>query len=1117
MDRNFKTIPVNNDDGPNGPTKERAEPETFECEEHDDDEVEHNIDDHQPDPDARTKTIFILPNGDRIKGTGPEATLYKWHRTAGHINDQFLHRVAPNCDGMEELVNIPKRTCHPSCDACKRGKAKRHTPLKTKPSHRYREVLYRMHADLSGIIQTPTLGGARYFVVFVDDASRYRFVALLKKKSDFITAFDQLTTRLGRHPKVIRTDNAKEMSVHGSEAKEYYNKFKIFNELCAPHEHDQNPVAEAIIGSLSFRARTLLIHANAPRFMWGLSVLYAAELENRFCPFMKGSDKTCHEAFYGTRPDNDFIADTEWGCRAYLHIDKKRRNDGKWDETALPLIYVGTARHLGYKAYILSNKDGSRQYIARHNVTFDRTAFPWRKAEIPDEPRDPMQLDANGNIKKIFDNDGQRITLADAEGPGPELRGDGTSVTNPTLVINTDVEEERQANLQPPERTRTRSMARAIETEADQERQRRREIDPLRSATDQDRRSAARQLPSKPQGVWDELARAADDFLQSVEEHVQDRGDKGDRGARPLDDTDAQALHACSHHCSFTYRNRRAPAHDNNVHAYRAWLRPAKRLTPDIGGKSEAMLHSFLSTSGEPKSIAEANDRDDREEWWAATMEEFESWNVLEVFEPIDECDVPADAEIIDSRVVFKLKLDEYNIPFRYKCRIVARGDQQTDDEDTFAPMAHPIVIRMLISIAVANGWDIKQSDCKTAYLNAMLPKPVYLRPPKGLEHMLGKGRVMRLKRAVYGLGTSGRLWYQLFTKKNKDFGMTAITDDDCCFYRKRGDSILICVIVVDDVLQITNDENLRLEWLSYMRDFFKVSDDGPLKWYLGVNYIRQANGDVLASQKAYLTRCLERYKLTNVKPQTSPMKHGFQIDIDSLPAEPDPKHVAEFRAKIGSLIFLYVWTRPDIAFAVNYLARFTLRANRECIAAADHVFAYLKHTENKGIWFKRNPTNPEGRNVLTAFADTSDNDCKMTSKSTGGYVIMINGAPVAWKSGRLPLVTLSSAESEYVELTLASQEIINLRDVLMLLGIEQNATVIYEDNQAAIAICNNPCHRSRTRHIRRRYHFIRQCVRDGDIFVTYVQSADNIADIMTKPTPEPLHREQTRRVLNEL
>ena len=82
-------------------------------------------------------------------------------------------------------------------------------------------------------------------------------------------------------------------------------------------------------------------------------------------------------------------------------------------------------------------------------------------------------------------------------------------------------------------------------------------------------------------------------------------------------------------------------------------------------------------------------------------------------------------------------------------------------------------------------------------------------------------------------------------------------------------------------------------------------------------------------------------------------------------------------------------------------------------------------------------------------------------------------------------MVTLSSAE--YVQVTPACQETLYLREVLETLGYGQTATAIFEDNQAAIAICNNPCHRTRTHHIQRQYHFIRQCIQDGHVHVVYV------------------------------
>eukprot|EP00961_Rhodomonas_salina_P198252 2674967-Rhodomonas_salina.2 len=328
----------------------------------------------KPNPDART--ILILPSGKSISGTNENAILWKWHKTSGCISCQYLLKIAKNCKGMEQVQKLSKDTSLPTCDACLRTKSQRKSPKKA-VSHCYREVMYLMHTDMSGIIKTLTLSCSHYFAVFIDDASRYRFVALLHKKSDWLKAFDTLTICLGRHPKILCGDNTKELSMHGHKVKAYLKKHRIFNELCSPHEHDQNPVAEGMIGSLLMRASCVLINANTPKWAWGLCVQYAAELENRFCPFMK----------------------------AYLNVEKQHRTGGKFVNTSIPLVYVGTALHMGYKEYLLSTKDGRSMYIACHNVTIDWTVFPWCKPAPlnPNEPKHPMQLMHDNTLESMDD------------------------------------------------------------------------------------------------------------------------------------------------------------------------------------------------------------------------------------------------------------------------------------------------------------------------------------------------------------------------------------------------------------------------------------------------------------------------------------------------------------------------------------------------------------------------------------------------------------------------------------------------------------------------------------------------------------------------------------------
>eukprot|EP00961_Rhodomonas_salina_P162400 2187444-Rhodomonas_salina.1 len=116
----------------------------------------------------------------------------------------------------------------------------------------------------------------------------------------------------------------------------------------------------------------------------------------------------------------------------------------------------------------------------------------------------------------------------------------------------------------------------------------------------------------------------------------------------------------------------------------------------------------------------------------------------------------------------------------------------------------------------------------------------------------------------------------------------------------------------------------------------------------------------------------------------------------------------------LGSLSYLMTWLHPEIAYPVNLLARYTSKALPALIKQAKKIFRYLSGTKDWGIQFPGN--DPLGHNA-------SDEDCLLTRRSTGGHVVFWNGVPIAWRSARQALVTLSTTESEYVQATLACQE----------------------------------------------------------------------------------------------
>ncbi len=159
-------------------------------------------------------------------------------------------------------------------------------------------------------------------------------------------------------------------------------------------------------------------------------------------------------------------------------------------------------------------------------------------------------------------------------------------------------------------------------------------------------------------------------------------------------------------------------------------------------------------------------------------------------------------------------------------------------------------------------------------------------------------------------------------------------------------------------------------------------------------------------------------------------------------------------------------------------------------------ILAYLKGTASLGILYGGQA--PEG---LLGYCDASWGSCVEERKSVSGYVFKFGGGAVSWKSVRQRSVALSTAEAEYMALSDACREATWLRWLVEdMLGHSLPGPVpIKEDNQAAIQIAENPVHHDRSKHIDIRYHFTRSKIKDGTVAITYVPTAEQQADILTK------------------
>lgn len=257
--------------------------------------------------------------------------------------------------------------------------------------------------------------------------------------------------------------------------------------------------------------------------------------------------------------------------------------------------------------------------------------------------------------------------------------------------------------------------------------------------------------------------------------------------------------------------------------------------------------------------------------------------------------------------------------------------------------------------------------------------------------------------------------------------------------------------------------------------------------------------GCIKLSQRAYSERIIKKFNMSDAKPRSTPLPAGIVLSADDSPQsaeESSEMRNVPYREALGSLMWLQVATRPDLSFTVNLLSRFANNPGQAHWSALKHTLAYLKGTLDYGItYYKGASLRPYGY-VDSDYAGDID-----TSRSTEGNVFFVAGGPVSWASKRQDRVSLSTVESEYTAFTRATQQALWLTKFMDELNMNQEQpVVVYADNNSAIANTQNNKNHCRTKHIRVKYHFVKECVDRGKITFTYIPSAENLADILTKP-----------------
>nr|GFA61983.1 hypothetical protein [Tanacetum cinerariifolium] len=420
-------------------------------------------------------------------------------------------------------------------------------------------------------------------------------------------------------------------------------------------------------------------------------------------------------------------------------------------------------------------------------------------------------------------------------------------------------------------------------------------------------------------------------------------------------------------------------------------------------------------------------------------------------------------ARTVGSKWLFKKKIDMDGAVYIFKARLVAKGFTQTygvNYEETFSPIADIRPIRIFIAIAAYYDYEVWKMDVKTAFLNGHLSEEVYMEQPEGFVNP---------------------------KYPNHKFGFTQNPDEPCVYIKASGSYIAILILYVDDILLMGSNIPMIQDVKSYLGRSFAMKDLGEAAYILGIKIYRDRSKRLIGlCQKAYLEKILKRFYLENSKRGTIPLQEKLKLSKSqgaSTPTEIQRMQNVPYASAKGSIMFAVRCTRPDVAFAQIMTSRFQQNLGEEHWTAVKNILKYLRNTKYM---------------FLT------------------GYVFVLNGGAVDWKSTKQSIFATLSTDAEYIAAFDASKEAVWIRKFISGLGIVptiEEPISMYCDNIGAIAIAKDDGVTKGARHFRAKVNYLRETIKLGDVKIEKIDTDDNLVDPFTKALAFPKHSKLTRNI----
>jgi hypothetical protein len=1069
---------------------------------------------------------------------GPEISMDQAHLRFGHIPARKIKELEKNSHGFR----IVKGSTLSPCVACHLGHSKE-TPYRSSPLDRAAWPNQRLHIDTM-IGTTPVgLNGETHSLLIVDEFTREKEITHFSVKSVAGTRLHHSIRR--RHSpltpiKLCILDNGKELNIDNLKVLGRELGFDV--RTSEPYAHSSNGLVESHIGHLTERGRTMCIGANLPQSLWTYAADTATLLSN-LIPSVTLSGLSPYEKrrqFEGVPPqDPKFRPDLSnirpYGCAAFPHLPPEGRvRSEKFAPRSGPIHYL--IGYQGRHVYKLWHPGSNTVTTARH-VSFIETQFfdtteaigasaPLRSATSlkksadrqnaqaapkPAKPH-PLSLPAPTPILASAPPLPQpplpqaslppippHLVLPSVPSPPSSPEIPGADIPAPWLSDSDEDAVVHAGTWRPPFGAPWDPDFRSHDSL------------PIQIEPDKD-------LPPSLYLVCGENPPKPHFMPQTSSDITMDNLSTLNPVHTPILDIDTSMENTESGDNSTlgppSKKTTRRPIYvpetstavpepiqilgQKRKRAYLAYLFFVAKASPS----KPSSFPSLNTPIPEPSTYQKAMRSRYSDEWHKASqlqVNQLVEHNTWSLRLPPEGC------KPLRGRWVYKVKYDVNGAVACFKARWVVRGDLQRegiDFDDTASAVAHSTVVRMLIALAARYKQKLRHFDFVTAFLNGLMDPAydIYVEQPHGFVQKDTSGRTLYclLRKALYGLKQSPLLWYKRLTSYLSDkLGFTPFSADVCLFRHHQ----TYILIYVDDLLIMAPDDGTIDRILATISSDFNITSLGPVSHFLGMRVLRSTSGGITILQDTYIDKILAEFsfKEGSQRPTLTPMDSAFIIDKAPSPLLSQSDHHLFLRIN-GSLQWVASLTRPDIAFAVNWLARYSAAPAERHMKAAHRILRYLRSTPYRGIRYGDD-------RGLELYTDAAYGDDLETRRSTTGFVFMLSGGPILWRSTRQPIVTTSSTEAEYVAASTATQSGIWLGQLLSDFHFPGlNCPLpLYTDSQSAISIAINPFGTKRSKHIEIRWHFLREQIANGAITIEHLAGVDMPADGLTKPLDKVL------------